>query len=333
MTTDSVRADLPRVERTNMAETNGGTPPRSFDELKDRALEYGRANGRARLGVAAAWDPVALAAVQDAWELELIEPVLVGDRAPIEKAAAEAGADISSWELVPAEGDVASARKAVELVREGRVDFLMKGKVNTADVMRAALDKETGIRAGKLMSHIAVMWTPTFGRLLCMSDGGIVPAPTLEQKADIIRNAVDAMHKLGWELPKVAVVGALEKVNPALPHTVDAAELAKMNERGEITGCIVDGPFGFDNAISEVAAKRKGVDRPIAGKADLVVFGDIDVGNVFFKAMSFMTDTAQTAGVLIGSKVPIVMPSRADGPETKRNSIVVGTVIAQASRS
>jgi len=316
-----------------MTPTNGQAPPRSFDELTEKALDLGRRNGKARLGLAAAWDPVALAAMQDACEHDLVEPVLVGDRRAIEKAAADAGVDVSGWELMEAEGDVASARKAVELVREGKVDFLMKGKVNTADVMRAALDKETGIRAGKLMSHIAVMWTPTFGRLLCMSDGGIVPMPTLEQKADIIRNAVDAMHKMGWELPKVAVVGALEKVNPALPHTVDAAELAAMNERGEITGCIVDGPFGFDNAISEVAAKRKGVDRPIAGKADLVVFGDIDVGNVFFKAMSFMTDVAKTAGVLIGSQVPIVMPSRADGPETKRNSIVVGTVIAHAGRA
>jgi phosphate butyryltransferase len=315
-----------------MTEQSGAAPPRSFDELMQKALDLGRAHGRARLGVAAAWDPVALSAVNDAWKLKLVDPVLVGDRPSIEQAASEAGADVSGWELVEVEGDVASARKAVELVREGRVDFLMKGKVNTADVMRAALDKETGIRSGKLMSHIAVMWTPTFGRLLCMSDGGIVPSPTLEQKADIIRNAVDAMHKLGWELPKVAVVGALEKVNPALPHTVDAAELARMNERGEITGCIVDGPFGFDNAISEVAARRKGVDRPIAGKADLVIFGDIDVGNVFFKAMSFMTDVAKTAGVLIGSQVPIVMPSRADGPETKRNSIVVGTVIAHASK-
>ena len=316
-----------------MTGTSGVRPPISFDELKERALEYGREHGRARLGVAAAWDPVALEAVHDAWKLELIEPVLVGDRGLIEKAAAEAGADISQWTVVEAEGDVASARKAVELVRAGDVDFLMKGKVNTADIMRAALDRETGIRAGKLMSHIAVMWTPSFGRLLCMSDGGIVPAPTLEQKADIIRNAVDAMHKLGWENPKVAVVGALEKVNPALPHTVDAAELAKMNQRGEITGCIVDGPFGFDNAVSEVAAARKGVKSPIAGKADLVIFGDIDVGNVFFKAMSFMTDVAKTAGVLIGSAVPIVMPSRADGPETKRNSIIVGTVIAHSQRS
>jgi phosphate butyryltransferase len=316
-----------------MTPTNGRTPPRSFDELMETALDYGRRNGKARLGLAAAWDPVALDAIRDAWRLELIEPVLVGERALIEKAAAEAGADISAWELIEADGDVASARRAVELVREGKVDFLMKGKVNTADVMRAALDRETGIRAGKLMSHIAVMWTPTFGRLLCMSDGGIVPSPTLEQKADIIRNAVDAMHKMGWDLPNVAVVGALEKVNPALPHTVDAAELAKMNQRGEITGCIVDGPFGFDNAISEVAAKRKGVDRPMAGKADLVIFGDIDVGNVFFKAMSFMTDVAKTAGVLIGAQVPIVMPSRADGAETKRNSIVVGTVIAHGKRT
>ena len=160
-----------------MTDTTGARPPISFDELMERALRMGREHGKARLGVAAAWDPVALEAVHDAWKLDLVEPVLIGDRGPIEKAAGEAGADISSWPLVEADGDVASAKKAVELVRSGDVDFLMKGKVNTADIMRAALDKETGIRAGKLMSHIAVMWTPTFGRLLCMSDGGIVPGP------------------------------------------------------------------------------------------------------------------------------------------------------------
>lgn len=307
-------------------------PPGSFEELKARALEYGKAHGKARLGLAAAWDQVALAAMHDAWKLDLVEPVLIGESGLIREAASKAGAEISTWRVVEADGDVASARKAVELVRAGEVDFLMKGKVNTADVMRAALDKEAGIRAGKLMSHIGIIWTPTFGRLLCMSDGGIVPSPTLEQKADIIRNAVDAMHKLGWEMPKVAVVGALEKVNPALPHTVDAAALAEMNRNGEITGCIVDGPFGFDNAVSETAAERKGVTSPIAGKADLVIFGDIDVGNVFFKAMNFMTDVAQTAGVLIGAQVPIVMPSRADGSDTKRNSIIVGTVIAHAHK-
>ena len=307
-------------------------PPTSFDELRETALKLGREKGKARLGVAAAEDSCALEAAFDAWKVELIEPVLVGDSARIGEAASEAGVDVSSWRVVESDDPVASAKTAVDLVRNGEVDLLMKGKLQTAALMRAALDKEVGIRTGKLMSHIALMWTPMFGRLLCMSDGGIVPSPTLEQKADIIRNAVGAMHKLGWELPKVAVVGALEKVNPALPHTVDADELKKMNERGEITGCVVDGPFGFDNAISEVAAERKGVDRPIAGKADLVIFGDIDVGNVMYKALSFMSEGAQTAGVLVGAKAPIVMPSRADGPETKRNSIVVGTVIAQASR-
>jgi phosphate butyryltransferase len=182
------------------------------------------------------------------------------------------------------------------------------------------------------MSHLALIWTPTFGRMLAMSDGGIVLGPTLEQKVDIIVNAVDAMHKLGWECPNVAVVCALEQVNPAMPQTVDAAALAKMNDRGQITGCVVDGPFGFDNAISEVAAERKGVKSRVAGKADLVTFADIDVGNVFYKALYFMTEGVQNAGVLIGSRVPIVMPSRADGPETKRNSIIAGTVIAQALR-
>ncbi len=306
-------------------------PPRSFEELKQRALDHGREHGKARLGVAAAWDGCALEAAHDAWKLGLIEPILVGDPARIEEAAQGAGVDVSSWEVVDEADSIASARRAVELVRSGDIDLLMKGKVQTADLMRAALDKECGIRAGRLMSHIALLWTPTFGRLLAMSDGGIVMRPTLEQKVDIIKNAVEAMHGLGWENPKVAIVCALELVNPAMPQTVDAAALAKMNDRGQIDGCIIDGPFGFDNAVSEVAAQRKGVRSPIAGKADLVVVSDIDVGNVFYKALYFMADGVETAGVLVGAKVPIVMPSRADGADTKRNSIIVATVIAQSS--
>jgi phosphate butyryltransferase len=307
-------------------------PPRSFDELRETALRLGRERGKARLGVAAADDACALEAAFDAWKLELIEPVLVGDPEKIGRAAAEAEADISTWKVVPSDDPLGSARKAVELVRDGEADFLMKGKVQTADLMRAALDRDTGIRAGKLMSHVAVLWTPRLGRLLCMSDGGIVLHPDLEKKAEIIRNAVDAMHKLGWERPLVAVVGSLELVNPEMPHSLDAAALAKMNDRGQIGGCVVDGPFGFDNAVSEVAAERKGIVSPVGGKADLVTFADIDVGNVMYKALSFLSEGARTAGVLVGSKAPIVMPSRADGPDTKRNSIIVGTVIAQASK-
>lgn len=315
-----------------MTRTRGQEPPKSFDELRETALRLGRERGRARLGVAPAEDSCALEAAFDAWKLELIEPVLVGDAERIGTAAADAGVDVSSWPVVTSNDPIGSVRMAVELVRKGKVDFLMKGKVQTADLMRAALDKETGIRAGKLMSHVAFLWTPRFGRLLCMSDGGIVLSPTLEKKAEIIRNAVDAMHKLGWACPKVAVVGALELVNPEMPHSVDAAALAKMNDRGQIRGCVIDGPFGFDNAISEVAAERKGIESPVAGRADLVTFADIDVGNVMYKALSFMSEGAKTAGVLVGARAPIVMPSRADGPDTKRNSIIVGTVIAQASK-
>jgi len=317
---------------------SGAQPPKTFEELKETALAYGEKHGRAKLGVAAAWDEHVLEATHDAWKLGLVDPVLVGVPRLIEGAAEKVGIDISSWEVVPvddadqATAAVASARRAVELVREGRVDFLMKGKMQTADIMRAALNKETGIRAGGLMSHLALLWTPAYGRLLGMSDGGIVMKPDLNDKKQMIENAVDAMHKLGWECPNVAVVGALELVNPDMPHTLDAAALAKMNERGQIKGCKVDGPFGFDNAISAKAARMKGIDSPMAGNTDFVIFADIDVGNVFYKALCFMTEGVRTSGVLLGSKVPIVMASRADGPDTKRNSIIVGTVIAHATK-
>ncbi len=317
---------------------SGAQPPRTFEELKDTALAYGEKHGRAKLGVAAAWDKHVLEATHDAWQLGLVDPILVGVSDLIERAAGDAGIDISSWEVVPVEApdestaSVLSARRAVELVREGRVDFLMKGKMQTADIMRAALNRETGIHAGGLMSHLAFLWTPAYGRLLCMSDGGIVLKPDLMQKKQMIENGVDAMHKLGWECPNVAVVGALELVNPDMEHTVHAAALAKMSDRGQIKGCVVDGPFGFDNAVNAEAARMKGITSPIAGKTDYVIFADIDVGNVFYKSLCFMTEGVRTAGVLLGSKVPIVMASRADGPDTKRNSIIVGTVIAHATK-
>lgn len=309
------------------------TPPRTFDEIRKRALEFGRTNGRARLGIAAAWDGCALEAAKAACDLGLVEPVLVGDRAMISDAARDSGIDVSSWEVVESGDSVASALKTIELARSGDVDFIMKGRVQTADLMRAALNRETGIRAGKLMSHLALMWTPSFGRILGMSDGGIVLGPTVEQKADIIRNSVDAMHKLGWERPNVAVICGLELVNPAMPCTVDADLLAKMSESGQIEGCIVDGPFGFDNAISELAAERKGVKSPIAGKADLVIVPEIEVGNVLYKGLVFMTEGVRTAGVLLGAQVPIVMVSRSDGSDAKLNAISVGAVIAHASRA
>jgi len=317
---------------------SGAQPPKTFEELKDRALAYGEKHGHAKLGVAAAWDEHVLEATHDAWQLGLVDPVLVGVPKLIDQAAEKVGIDVSSWEVVPVDGDdqyaasVAAARRTVELVREGRVDFLMKGKMQTADIMRAALNRETGIRSGGLMSHLALLWTPAYGRLLGMSDGGIVMKPDLKDKKEMIENAVDAMHKLGWECPNVAVVGAIELVNPEMQHTLDAAALCKMNERGQIKGCTVDGPFGFDNAINEKAARMKGVESPMCGNTDFVIFADIDVGNVFYKALCFMTEGVRTAGVLLGAKVPIVMASRADGPDTKRNSIIVGTVIAYGTK-
>ena len=216
---------------------------------------------------------------------------------------------------------------------DATVDFIMKGAVQTADLMRAALNRETGIRAGKLMSHLALLWTPTFGRILGLSDGGIVLSPDVEKKANIIRNSVDAMHKLGWERPNVAVICGLEFVNPAMPCTVDADELAKMSRAGEIEGCVVDGPFGFDNAISELAAERKGVTSPIAGKADLVIVPEIEVGNVLYKGLVFMAEGVRTAGVLLGAQVPIVMVSRSDGSDAKLNAIAVGAVISHAAKA
>ncbi|MCD6363397.1 MAG: phosphate butyryltransferase [Synergistetes bacterium] len=289
-------------------------------------LDMARGKGM-RLAVAAAEDAHVLEAVNEAHEKGIVEAVLVGSKSAIERVAGELGIDVSKYEIHNTSSSMESAYKAVELVREGKCDFLMKGYLQTAEIARAVLDKEKGLRTGRVLSMVSLFELPTYPRVFAITDPGIVIAPELEQKVDLIHNAVDVMHKLGYEEPKVAIVSAVEVVNPKIPATLDAALLAKMNQRRQIKGCIVDGPFALDNAVSEEAAKHKKIESPVAGKADIIVLPDIDAGNVLYKGLIFIAG-ARSASVVMGAKVPIVLTSRADSAEAKLLSIALAAVCA-----
>jgi phosphate butyryltransferase len=278
--------------------------------------------------VAQAADAEVIQAIADAQKLGLCDPILVGDSDAIKLAANEVGYDLSKAEVVPVTDKIEAGREAVRLVSSGYASTLMKGLLNTADLLRAVLDKEIGLRTGKLLSHVAVLDVPSHDRLLLMTDGGMNMYPNVQQKAQMIRNAVEVAHALGDPEPKVAALAALELVNPEMPATVDAAELTRMNRDGEITGCIVEGPIALDGAISADSYKHKGIKNPIAGQANVLLVPYIEVGNVLYKALVFMAG-ARVAGIVVGARAPIVLTSRADTHEAKVYSIATAAVLAQ----
>lgn len=279
-----------------------------------------------KLVVAAAEDHVVLKAVAEAKKSEIVDPILVGNKENIEKEAEIIGLDLKDYKIVNVDNEKEAARKAVEMISNGQGDFLMKGKIKTGDLMKTVLAEEYGLRTGKVMAMVSVFEIPNFDRLLIVSDAGMLIAPTLEQKVHIIEHSVNVAKVLGIELPKVAIVGAVEVVNPKMPATLDAAILSKMNQRGQIKGCIVDGPFALDNVVSEEAAKHKGIESPVAGKADIIVTPDIEAGNILYKALVFLAG-AKVASVILGAKVPVVLTSRADSDESKLYSIALSSLM------
>jgi phosphate butyryltransferase len=218
--------------------------------------------------------------------------------------------------------DKDAAEKAVELVRDGKVDFIMKGKIQTADLLRAVVDKEKGLRTGKVISHMAFNEIPTYHKLIAISDGGMMMYPDLQQKKGIIENGVETLRSMGIENPKVAVVTAVENVNPKMPETVDAAELKKMNEMGEIKNCIVEGPISYDLIMDPESAVIKGYESPVAGDADLIIVSNITVGNILGKSLVYSAGS-KMAGFIVGAKVPIVLTSRGATSEGKYLSLVL----------
>jgi phosphate butyryltransferase len=258
-------------------------------------------------------------------------PLLFGDEARIRRIASGQHLNLAGCEIVDVRDPTDMACRAAEAASSGEADVLMKGNVTTATIMKAALDEETGIKTERLMSHIAVFEVEGYDRVMLMSDGGIVIEPDLAQKVEIVKNAIRVAHTLGISKPKVALLSSIEIVNTRMKSAVDAAVIAKMADRGQITGAIVDGPFAFDNAISPEAAAEKGVKSPVAGCADILIVGHADVGNVLYKSLSyFVGERCRMAGVIVGAKVPMVVVSRADTYEARLNSIAIACVLSRS---
>lgn len=296
---------------------------RSFNDV----IRYAKERGPKTISVACSQDKEVLIAVDMAKKEGIANAILVGDIEKTNTIANELNIDLSGYDLIDEKDLTQASLKAVSLVSEGKADMVMKGLVDTSIILKAVLDKEVGLRTGKVLSHVAVFDVNGYNRLFFITDAAMNLAPDLQTKKQIIENACIVAHALDIEEPKVAAICAKEKVNPKMPDTVDAKELEDMCKNGEIKGCIVGGPFALDNAVSEEAAKHKGMDNPIAGKADILLAPDIEAGNILYKSLVFFAES-KNAGVIVGAKAPIILTSRADSEETKLNSIALGVLMA-----
>ncbi len=274
------------------------------------------------IAVAGAEDTPVLAAICAAKDQGIIEAILVGDGPSIEAGLQELGRKPSEFHIENVEGDLpAVAERTVRLVLDGEAGSIMKGYMDTSILLKAVLARPE-LKTGRFMSVLGIIESPHYKKLLFLTDSGFIPRPSLEQKIDLIKNGVDLVEKLGGNTPKVGIVCAIEKVNEKMPETLDAAELARLNQSGDITGCIVEGPLGFDNAVSAEAAAHKGVKGVVPGDADILVFPDLVAANSVYKTFGFLSD-AKTAGYLAGAQIPIIITSRADSVETKLNSLAM----------
>lgn len=279
------------------------------------------------VAVAMAEESDVLTALAHAFAADIVQPILVGDPNAITAAAEKCSADISPFQIVEARGEDEAAAAAVKMVRTGEADLLMKGKVPTATLMKAVFNKEAGLKSEGVLSHVTVIEVPQFKKMILMSDPGLNIEPDLRTKAAIITNAVAVAHSFGIEKPKVAVVGAVEKVNPAMPTTIDAAALSKMADRGQIRGCLIDGPFALDNALSKKSCETKGIETEVGGDLDILLMPNIDAANIFYKTLAYLTEY-RMAGIIMGGGKPIILTSRADSDAIKYNSILTGVSLA-----
>jgi phosphotransacetylase/acyl dehydratase len=277
-------------------------------------------------------DAMSLLGALDAATAGLIVPILIGPAAGIHAAAKAAGADIAAFRLIDAPDGGAAAIQAVALARAGDVALLMKGDLHTDVLMRAVVASQTGLRTTRRISHVYLMDVPEYPRLLLLTDAAINIAPTLAEKVDIVQNAIELAHVIGVAQPRVAILAAVETVSHRLPSTVDAAALCKMADRGQITGGLLDGPLGFDNAINEAAAAEKGIVSPVAGRADILLVPDLEAGNMLAKQLTFLSG-AEAAGVVLGARVPIILTSRADSASTRLASCALAVLMARAGKT
>ena len=276
-------------------------------------------------------DQSSLTAAVEAAEAQLIRPILIGPEARIRSVAQQFGLDIRPYRLVDVPHSHAAAAKAVEIVRAGEAEALMKGSLHTDELMGEVVRKDTGLRTERRISHVFIMDVPTYPKPLAVTDAAINIFPDLETKVDIVQNAIDMAHALGVERPKVAILSAVETVTPKIPSTIEAAALCKMAERGQITGALLDGPLAFDNAISKEAAAIKGIRSEVAGDADILVVPDLEAGNMLAKQLSFLAN-ADAAGIVLGARVPIILTSRADTVRARMASCAVAVLLAHARR-
>lgn len=280
------------------------------------------------ISVAAAQDPDVLEALQRARQEGIANAILVGSQEKIEKIAAENNLNLKKSEIINEQDDAAAVRTAIQLIRKGEANVLMKGLCSTATLMKAVLDRENGLREKKLLSHFALFEVSAYPKLIMMSDAALNIAPTLQEKISITENAIFAAHQLGVEQPKVAMITAVEKVNPEkMPATTDAAIIAKMGERGQISGALIDGPLAVDNAFSQESCRIKGIRSVVGGDADIAIVPDIESGNIFYKVLTYLAKS-KTAGIVIGARVPIVLTSRADSDESKFLSIAAAVRVS-----
>jgi phosphate butyryltransferase len=304
-----------------------GAPQRisSLTELVERAAEL----GPARVAVIEAFDVAVLEALAQAERLGIADGILVGDPAKIAAAASEAGYELRAENVVKVVDQDEAIAAGIQLVRDHQAELLMKGKVTTANLLRGVLDPQAGLRTGRLLSQVIAFQVPGIDRLMLMTDGGVNIAPTLAQKADICRNAIEVAHALGAPCPNVVLLTALEFVNPAMPATVDAAALVQMNRRGQIAGAFLEGPLALDAPLSRFAAERKSIDSPVVEGTDIFIAPNIEAGNILYRAITYFAG-GRSGGLVVGARVPLVVLSRAEPPETKLHSIALALVVSRS---
>lgn len=298
----------------------------------DRLIDLANDTPPAPTAIVHPCDASSLAGAMAARDAALIVPILVGPVARITAAATAAGIDLAGVEIVDVPHSHAAAARAVELVREGRAEMLMKGSLHTDELIAALIDRDAGLRTARRLSHVFIMDVPGHEETLFITDAAINIQPDLETKRDIVQNAIDLCHALGNTQPRVAILSAVETVTPKIPSTLDAAALCKMADRGQITGGLLDGPLAFDNAIDMEAARIKGIASPVAGRAQVLVVPDLEAGNMLAKNLSFLS-RADAAGIVLGARVPVILTSRADSVRTRLASAAVGAILAARRRA
>ena len=297
---------------------------RNFDQLLEAAME----RAPKRVAIVGGGQRQTLHAARLARGLGLAQVILIDSQARVESIAAEQGVDLAGMELIEEDDMIQAAYRAVEMVHAEEIDLVMNGRALPVELMKAALDRERGLRIGKVITDVSVFEIPGFDRLVFVSDVAIVVSPNLAQKVAIVQNAIDTAIELGVERPRVAILASTEMVNPEMPANMDAANLSKMAERGQIRGGIVDGPLALDNAISLKAAQMKDIESEVAGHADILITPDVESGNILAKALAYFAK-GQMAGVVVGAKCPIVMPSRSDPPQQKMMSMALGVCLTR----